>query len=92
MPAKLSEAGVVIVRQIICNRCGSVALGRASVVEATAGELRRFLPEPLHLCGDCGEGLVAFLRHGKPHQTTHATPRRGVSSNGYRWRIPVGDR
>jgi hypothetical protein len=66
---------------IICNRCGSVALERASVVaiEATAGELRRFLHEPLHLCSDCSEGLVAFIRHGKAHRAIPAAPGSGVA-------------
>jgi hypothetical protein len=38
------------------------------------------LPERLHLCPDCGEGLVAFLRHGKAH----------AASGGVRERVPGG--
>jgi hypothetical protein len=67
--------------QSLGERCGSVALERASVVtiEATAGELRRFLHEPLHLCADCGEDLVAFLRRGEAH----------ASPGGVRERVPA---
>jgi hypothetical protein len=51
-------------------------VGQGSVIEATASELRKQLPEPVDLCLDCGQLPLDFLRSG--HRDHHAVQGSGI--------------
>lgn len=48
----------------LCDRCGQVILEGGSVVDVTAGELRKAAPSRIDLCLDCAGGFVDWLWQG----------------------------
>jgi hypothetical protein len=46
----------------ICNLCGAVMTEGGSVIAARAGNLSRYLDEPLDVCPACEPKVLALLR------------------------------
>ena len=45
-----------------CHRCGCIALGGDSEIDAVRGPLRQAITRPLVLCAECSVGLANWLR------------------------------
>jgi hypothetical protein len=58
---------------VTCDRCKS-PVAAFSIMEATAGPLRKALPNALDLCEPCGERFKDWLRGGYPDSASHDGP------------------